>query len=118
MWVEQLDHREIQLLPAIKQHETDRPVEIGERGKRVAFKDGDEVVQPGLGECLLRRGDLVGAELGSHHTAATVVAHRGSQMQRRNTKGNTEFHNRRGTSRSYQRVQQSAGFWRYRDEER
>ena len=76
LWLQQLGHRKVELLPAVEQHEADRPVDGRQRGQGVAFEDGDEIVEDGLGERLLRLRDLFGAQLGGDHAACAVVAHR------------------------------------------
>ena len=85
--LEQLGHRKVQLLPAVEQHELDRAVDIGQRGQRITLQHGDEIVEPGLGERLRRRGHLRRAEFGGDDATAAVVAHRRCEMDRRDPQG-------------------------------
>jgi hypothetical protein len=74
--LEQLGHRKVELLPAVEQYELNRAVDARQCRQGITFEDGDQIVEPRLGERPLRRCDLRRTELRGDDSAGAVVADR------------------------------------------
>ena len=91
MRLEEFQHIEIKLLGSIKEDDVDLARRIRQRLQGIADAKLNPFVKPGGGEVPLCPLRLVRIKLGSDHLALSIVADRGRQKDRRDSKGRAKL---------------------------